>query len=1615
MVLEQAKLSIKQIIPIPTRPNVLRGSSDLETASRYTKPYENDFRVIKARTEDLNTVYATTSVVFDEILSRLGENTNRSFATSKESVEEKALIIALAFTELSHEIKLDDDEKRVINEFTEELFALNSFSLQLEHLDSNVTSEDLVRAFIFSFSDYSDRVLNWLDEKEVLKRYSEINTPKAAKSTENTTTTEGVEPGEEVKAEAADKTNLDFEKLARVVFHSLDDSLKPKEEEGIRPLQVVEFPKEKKFTGIIHKDESEGNGFYLTDINSPIDINGDQRFEQPGKTKVFLEDYNKLPERKSGEIDIELPVEISEASPNSCIILPTKLGYKAYAISFEGSDGKEIETYQNSLGVTILKNLNTNIKSVKYRLVKNDASKVEQYPDNWLKHFPLKNEGSIHRILAEALDSCKTREAFIGILAANLSTSNPVYSMDTEIQEITRRVSNYFEAQEAIGYIGHCEDDSLVLCNKVRGFSIPAFIGAGLTIGNAEDGRLAFQSECGHAKLIFLDENGIPKEFESTLINSKEYVLDLEKIKKDLPHLVKVLENCSEEEILRKLKAYSISWKIKKEEDAPNPLDSIGSAEYAETLKKEYEDLRNRDGSEYKTNTHFNAYKTAMKLDNLVKGWESTLKRGDLKEISKALVAIKNNECSLTHYIFNLHNTGEIPLQLARLLKEIKEKDFISEFKDYISTLDPEKRSIKCLEVLYEIQNGSYFSSRDEISNMLLNSIEINHLEEVSNDLANKIVYSFLTSHNDELDKDKISSLILKLSAKTNLDKHISYIEDKICKSAKDPDSTNAISNYLDLLVLSTVELNESLENMFIELGLKGDSKAIQNILDVMSKKLEYERFIEIIDEKACPSAYLKSLVGNRCKKGLDKNPTSMDMNPYPRSERNYYNENLPIKEKKDLCITEKSYVIKDTISKFEKVIHGETHHWSFGQNIQNLITTFEEVGISLKEAISKERAQEILNRDYLTPPKYWINDNQQQRDRIYRKKDELACLKKDGNLDLSKPCRILQMNMENHASSPYNEHNQALFFMNYFGIEIPKNDSNENQIWENKLKTKFEKRRFSLNELPKETALELISSNPEISHLLELFNAEWKHEGGKTKVFSSLFENIPESKEIVCKRADVTHKTALTFLFNKTVDNGVRYRFSVLLSILKEKEGFEELQKHVSEALEMKDLDKVKGILLSNSFTSSRNIEFRNELEALSDKELFLFSTMFSNDKYSECLSASLLEVKILPKKKDKTNLEKEINPHGHIASNVMDFITSNDFSLDSLVNPPTESLEITPFDLSNLKNYPKESKYSGINERLYKLAASSEDSIIEKEVELTKTNHTNNGFNILSRLSSLNNGSYWTQRLIEAAASIPISEIIGCISESGYYIDDARKIIASPIQSKIFSEESIFRNGNVSFLDRSGASKLYGRSQSGEFHTHRDYNPGDDIRKLDWGVYGRTDKYVIKETRDSNDPSPQHFIVDIEWLINNTDERLSPNIRKLVSILINSSKKRKKQNLHLFYRGEIIQSLNHAEIGRILGPEKIKDDFGERTTLEDFILNLNLLSKTAGKIKSREKVSNYEYSPGLISNNPWFPPSKGGTAFIITDNQDLITNSLTLFENWIKRHIDVRVARFS
>src|ERR1700712_4580452 len=55
-------------------------------------------------------------------------------------------------------------------------------------------------------------------------------------------------------------------------------------------------------------------------------------------------------------------------------------------------------------------------------------------------------------------------------------------------------------------------------------------------------------------------------------------------------------------------------------------------------------------------------------------------------------------------------------------------------------------------------------------------------------------------------------------------------------------------------------------------------------------------------------------------------------------------------------------------------------------------------------------------------------------------------------------------------------------------------------------------------------------------------------------------------------------------------------------------------------------------------------------------------------------------------------------------------------------------------------------------------------------------------------------------------------------------------------------------------------------------EFSQYRSYQPGDDLRQLDWKVYARTDRYYIRESEIETSISVR-FIIDASGSMNHTD----------------------------------------------------------------------------------------------------------------------------------------------
>src|SRR5205814_6809879 len=89
-------------------------------------------------------------------------------------------------------------------------------------------------------------------------------------------------------------------------------------------------------------------------------------------------------------------------------------------------------------------------------------------------------------------------------------------------------------------------------------------------------------------------------------------------------------------------------------------------------------------------------------------------------------------------------------------------------------------------------------------------------------------------------------------------------------------------------------------------------------------------------------------------------------------------------------------------------------------------------------------------------------------------------------------------------------------------------------------------------------------------------------------------------------------------------------------------------------------------------------------------------------------------------------------------------------------------------------------------------------------------------------------------------------------------------------PATSLHFDPTSLARYGHLTLVARNlvegfltGAHKSPYKGFSVEFAEHRQYYPGDEIRHIDWRVYGKTDRYYVKEYEEETNLKA-HLLVD-------------------------------------------------------------------------------------------------------------------------------------------------------
>src|SRR5580693_1361037 len=73
-------------------------------------------------------------------------------------------------------------------------------------------------------------------------------------------------------------------------------------------------------------------------------------------------------------------------------------------------------------------------------------------------------------------------------------------------------------------------------------------------------------------------------------------------------------------------------------------------------------------------------------------------------------------------------------------------------------------------------------------------------------------------------------------------------------------------------------------------------------------------------------------------------------------------------------------------------------------------------------------------------------------------------------------------------------------------------------------------------------------------------------------------------------------------------------------------------------------------------------------------------------------------------------------------------------------------------------------------------------------------------------------------------------------------------------------------------------------------DFQDYRDYQPGDDLRFIDWGIYARTDRLTIKQFREEVTPHLD-LILDGSRSMNLADTNKANAVAQLAALLATSA----------------------------------------------------------------------------------------------------------------------------
>ena len=84
-------------------------------------------------------------------------------------------------------------------------------------------------------------------------------------------------------------------------------------------------------------------------------------------------------------------------------------------------------------------------------------------------------------------------------------------------------------------------------------------------------------------------------------------------------------------------------------------------------------------------------------------------------------------------------------------------------------------------------------------------------------------------------------------------------------------------------------------------------------------------------------------------------------------------------------------------------------------------------------------------------------------------------------------------------------------------------------------------------------------------------------------------------------------------------------------------------------------------------------------------------------------------------------------------------------------------------------------------------------------------------------------------------------------------------------------------------------------------EFAEHRSYGPGDEIKHIDWKLFGKTDRLYVKRYEEETNLRAEHLKGDLkEQVDQNIQEHIKLMMTRLVETHLETSQIDRKQRIH-------------------------------------------------------------------------------------------------------------------